>query len=275
MLDGKKYLQLLSNAKFLVQTCRHCGSETHFISGGDFFCNFCEQHNDPALLQEVEQTAQAAFAPVRDQWGKNNLDEAVKTADQLLKNNADPKQLYLLGLFYRYISTIKYYQKDYTLKGFMEANADSTLASLGLTSRWKECFFKEIKIVDGEIANNMQIELDLIFIKFISEIRLQRFADAASSLRRLQSMDRHGIVADYALLVYSVEKNTKQAEASVAKAIARDDINAYYYLAKCLAKQKKLEDAADLLEKLNDTTEITMVQELLIKINAAQEASKM
>jgi tetratricopeptide (TPR) repeat protein len=275
VLDGKKYLQLLSAVKFLIQTCPHCGSETNFISGGDFFCNFCEQHNDPALLQNVDRTAQVAFVPVLSQMNTGNLDEALKNAERLMKNNADAKQLYLLGLFYRNVSGIRYYQKDYALKGFMEANAASSASSLGLTSRWKECFFKAIGIIDGEISKNLQIEIDLVFIKFISEVRLRRFVDAANTLRRLQNMDRHGIVADYALLVYSVEKNTGQAEASIAKAAARNNVNAYYYLAEYLARQKKLEEAGGILEKLDKTTEIAMVQELLNRVRATQEASKM
>ena len=274
MLDGKKYLELLTDAKLLVQTCPRCGSDTHFISGGDFFCNLCEQRNDPTNQEPVNETARTSFAAVLTPMGKGDLDGALKSAEQMLKNNLDPTQLYLLGVFYRYLSDTRYYQKDYNIKGFMEANADNTRTSLDLTARWKECFYKATRIVDSEINKNLQVDADLILMKFLAEIRLRRFVDAANSLRRLQNMDKHGLIADYALLVYSVEKPTKQAEASVAKSIARNNLNAYYYLAKHLAREKKLQEAADLLDKLNRITEIPLVEDLLNRVRSTQEASK-
>jgi tetratricopeptide (TPR) repeat protein len=212
---------------------------------------------------------------VLSQLKGGTLEAALKNAGVLLKNNQDPRQLYLLGVFYRYVSSLMYYQKDYNLKGFMEPNATNTEISLQLTAKWKECFFKLISVIDSEIEKNLQVETDLVLVKFMCEVRLRRFVDAANSLRRLQNLDRHGTLADYALLVYSAEKNTKQTEASVSKAIARDNLNAYYYLAKFLSQQKKLEEATAILQRLGKVSDILMAQELLARVRSTQEASRM
>jgi tetratricopeptide (TPR) repeat protein len=275
VLDDKKYLGQLMSMKLAAQTCPHCGSQTH-STGKNSFCNFCEQYIDiVAGENQGDRNSQVAFASVQVPMQAGRYNEAIKNAEILIKNNSDPRQLYLLAQFYLSTSGVKYRNRDYSLPGFMEANAQNIGSALDLTMKWKECYFKTVKIIGNELKNNIQVDSDLIFIKFMSEIRLQQLIDAANTLRMLQSMDKRGMLAEYALLVYSVEKNAKQAEASLGKALANEDANAFYYLAKYIARQKKLDDAEKILQKLSESTEIFMAHDLLSKVRSTQEASKM
>ncbi|MDE1873557.1 MAG: hypothetical protein KGI04_00340 [Candidatus Micrarchaeota archaeon] len=269
MLDGKKYLRLLVGYRPVSQKCPHCNSSTLSASGHASFCNFCEQY-----AGEGAAAAQTPFAAVRSSIDANDLDSALKGADQMMKGNKDPEQLYLLGVFYLNLSVIRFQGKDYNLMGFMEPNADSIRASLDLTMRWKECFFKVIKIVGDELAANLQVDPSLVFARFMSEIRLGRIVDASVTLGTLRNLDKQGTLSAYALLVYSVEKDTKQAEASLAKSLAASEINSYYYLAKYLAKHGKLSEAEPLLSKLNQMANVSMSRELLYRIRLTEEASK-
>lgn len=276
MLDGKKYLRQLMGLKPAALSCPHCGTKTLSASGRSAFCNFCEQYIEILAAEaQGDKRAEAAFAAVQAPMSAGKWDDALKNADQLLKNNSDPRQLYLLALFYLRLSSIKYHKTDYALRGFMEANADNIRSSLDLTMKWKECFFKAIKIVGDELGKNLQIDAELVFIKFMSEIKLQRLVDSFKTLRALQTLDKKGNLMSYALIVYNVEARTKEEEESLAKMLAKNEVNAFYYLAKHLAKQKRLEEANKILQKLSETTDIFMVQDLLSKVRATQEASKM
>lgn len=276
MIDGKRYLRMLSQSKPFSQRCPHCGSTTLSVSGKAAFCNFCEQHVDILSSGALEATsAEIPFASVLNAVKAGNWEEAGKGADLLMKGNKYPGQLYLLGVFYRRFSTLKFQSKDYNQMGFMLPNARNIRDSLDLTTRWKECFFKTIKMVGDELKANIQIEPELVFIKFMSEIRVGKLVDASSTLQTLQSLDKRGTLSEYALLVFSVEKDTKQAEASLIKALEQGETNAYYYLSKYLAKHNKLAEAEVLLQKLGETTEVSMAAELMHRIKLTEEASRM
>ena len=270
VLDGKSYLRLLASYRPVARRCPHCSASMLSASGRASFCNFCEQYVDVSATE-----AQTPFVAVRSQIDANDWDAALKSAEQMMKGNADPEQLYVLGVFYLNLSTIRFQSRDYNLMGFMEANANSIRSSLDLTMRWKECFFKVIKLVGDELKASIQADPALVFIKFMSEIRLQRFVDAAITLRTLQSLDKRGVLSEYALLVYSAEKNTKQAEASISVMLAKGEINAYYYLAKYLAKHNKRDEAIAILQRLSQYARVSMSQQLLYRIMLTQEASKM
>ncbi len=271
MLNGKAYLKSLANLKLLLLTCPNCGSDTYTAGKSTAFCNFCEQYIDST----APTGAETVFVPVQTAIKDGKWDEAFKQAETLLKGNVDPRQLYLLALFYQDFAIQKYYQKDYMLPGFMESNADNIRRSLDLTSRWKECYFKAIKLVDGDLAKNMQVDSGLIYLKFISEIRLHKMVDASKTLETLHSLDTQGVITAYATLVYDAESDSKNTELDLYKQFSHDEINAFYYLARYLAKRNQLEESEEILEKLNETTKIFLVQDLLQKVKSAKEASKM
>jgi hypothetical protein len=271
VLDWKKYMAMLASGKPVAQMCTHCGATTFSFSGNPSFCNFCEQYVEVNAATE----AQTPFASVRSGIDSNDVDSALKSAEQLMKGNKDPEQLYLLGVFYLNLSTEMFQNRNYNLKGFMEANANNIRSSLDLTMRWKECFFKVIKIVDSELQANMQIDPALVLLKFMCEIRLKRLVDASIALKELQTLDKRGFLSEYALLVYSVEKGAKEAETSLQKALGAKEVNAFYYLAKYLAKHNKLNEAEQVLLKLGQIGRVSMSDELLYRIRLAREASKM
>jgi len=271
VLDWKKYMALLASSNPVAQRCTHCGATTFSFSGRPSFCNFCEQYVEANAATE----AQTPFASVRSSIDSNDTDSALKSAEQLMKGNKDPEQLYLLGVFYLNLSTAMFQNRNYNLKGFMEANASNIRSSLDLTMRWKECFFKVIRIVDSELQANMQIDPALVLLKFMCEIRLKRLVDASIALKELQTLDKRGFLSEYALLVYSVEKGAKEAETSLQKALGAKEVNAFYYLAKYLAKNNKLNEAEQVLLKLGQIGRVSMSDELLYRIRLAQEASKM
>ena len=276
MLNAAKYAKML--AKYAPQSivCPHCGMQTAISNNSYSFCNFCEQRIDLGKsAPEHERRAQASFAPIASLLKANKPDEAVAEAGKLLKGNTDPEQLYLLGVFYSGASWSKYANRDYGLHGFMEANAVSVRNSLELTSKAKECFYKVIKLVGGAQAGNAAADAQLLFIKFMSCVRLRRKTDAMRALEELKQMDRQNALVGYAYAVYAVETGARDTDKVLGGMLEINEINSFYYLARHLALQKRMGEAALLLRKLGDIATLSQASELLEKVCSAQEASEL
>jgi hypothetical protein len=275
MLDYKKYMAKLASTGLSELTCPHCGSPTISTKGKNAFCNFCEQYTSASESEfNKEVGTEVAFAEVSVQTLAGNRDEAEKKVAALLKGSRDASIIYVSGLFYFYFSDFKYKNRDYGLSGFMEANSDDVRASLDLTSKWKECFFKVRRLVKFELSNDVRIDGSYILMKFMCEIKLGRLVEAGKTLKAMRNSNPQDIAAEYADMVYTVRKNDKSAESILEKMLDKGEINAFYYLAEHLAKQHRLDDAENVVKWLNSFTKMFMAQELQMKIESSQYASQ-
>ncbi len=276
MLNAAKYARSLDRYAAQSTVCPHCGMQSAVSKAAYSFCNFCEQRIDLARrVPEHEKVASTAFMPVASQLSAGRLDAAVAAAERLLKGNTDPEQLYLLGVFYSSASWTRYTTRDYDLRGFMEANATSIRNALDLTARAKECFYKAIKRVGDAQADNAAADAQLLFIKFMSCVRLHRKTDALSAFEGLKKLDKQNEFIGYAYAVYAVEAETKDADKALAGLLMGMEPNSFYYLARYLAKQKKLSEASDLLRRLGRIASIPLADELAYKMKQALEAAEM
>jgi hypothetical protein len=267
-------MNLFARTQLLDLTCPHCGSDTKFIGGKDAFCNFCERYISAQETNfQKEGGLELPFIEVHSLIKQDEWYDAAKKVEMLLKQSSDPLFLYNSALFYYCFSNRKYHERDYTLHGFMEQNAKNISESLDLTSKWKECLFKAIRRINNEIKNNSPVDQDLLFVKFMSEIKLNRLADSRKTLNVLHGSGAQAIRDNYAFMVYSVENDEKGAEKSLDGMLSRGEVNAFYYLAKYLAKHRKINDADSILKFINKRANVLMAQELLYRIESTREAS--
>jgi hypothetical protein len=274
MLDYVKYLNTLARTRLLDLTCPHCGSDTKFIGGKDAFCNFCERYiSAPDANFQKASGMELPFLEVHSLIKQDKWYDAAKKVDMLLKNNPDPLFLYNSALFYLCFSNKKYRERDYGLHGFMEQNAKNIRESLDLTSKWKEYFFKAIRRINVEIKSSPPVDQDLLFVKFMSEIKLGRLADSRKTLKMLHGSGAQSLRDHYAFMVYLVETDDKGAEVSLNGMLSRGEVNSFYYLVKYLAKHGKTDDAVKILKFVNSKANALMAQELFYRIESASEAS--
>lgn len=275
MLDYNKYISGINGSDIFELTCPHCGAVTHSAKGKSVFCNFCEQYiniTDAAITKEAG--AEVAFAQISGSLSAGRYEDAENRVAQLVKGTEDPKLNYMSAISYLYLSDARYHDRDYNLRGFMEKNADNVRESLELISKSKEHFYKAIKLVRYELDRDVMVDESTLFIKFISEIRLKRFVDSSKTLRLLRGSGAQSLIGEYADMVYYVEADRVVAEEVLPSLLSRNEINAFYYLAKHLATKKRLDEAEKVLKWLSGITNMMMAQELLRKIHSAQEASK-
>ena len=263
------YLTKLAAAKPAALTCPHCGARTISTSGKETFCNFCELYVNIGTAG-----AELLFTDIHAGTKAGDWDGSAKKIEQLLKTSTELELLYFSALFYKYFSGIKYNDRNYNLKGFMEANAENIGQSLELTSLSKKCFYKVSRLAGTSIKANAITDPNIFFIKFMSEIKLGRTVDAMRTLSALKFNFSQSPITRYARMVYGVETNSKEAEALLSDSIARGEMNASYYLAKYLAKHNRIDEAYALLQKLNRIVEIPMARELMVLVSSTRNASE-
>jgi uncharacterized Zn finger protein (UPF0148 family) len=275
MLNYKKYIDAIKKAEIFELTCPNCGALTRYTKGKSVFCNFCEQYINISEAEIANETGvEIQFAEVSAAIREGAYEEAEKKAALLSKGKKDPELMYLSALAYLCISDAAYHETDYNLRGFMEQNSDNIRRGLDLTSKWKEYFYKAIKIVKYEIGRDVAVDGSLLFVKFMSEIRLKRFVDAEKTLKLLHGSGIQSDLSEYADMVYNVEAGRPVAERVLPNLLSKGEMNSFYYLAKHLAMQSRLDEAETVAKWLNRITNMCMAKELSRKIESTQKASE-
>ena len=124
-----------------------------------------------------------------------------------------------------------------------------------------------------EPASGAEAE-SLLFMEFLCWIKLGRLADASRVLETLHKLAKDEKALDYSDMVFSVESGAKDADARLAKLLSGNEANAFYYLAKRLAKGKRFGEALSVLARLGRKVNVQMAPQLASSIRAAQEASR-
>ena len=207
---------------------------------------------------------------IQDESAKVPAGDALSGLEKLLEGNDDPEAFYVSALLCLRFSDLAYLDRNYALPGFMEENSAKIGASMALASKGKDYLCRAAAIA-GEAAAQKR---ETLYIKFMSEIRLRRPADASRTLEQFAGTDSNDVLANYARMVYAVSAGTKSAERLLAAALKANEPNAFYYLAEHLARKGRLAEAVGVLAELGQKADVRISAGLLGRIRDAQAASK-
>lgn len=274
MLKYANYLSGFENAQLSRLRCNHCGADAYSTNGKDAICSFCEEYSsisDAGFYGGAD--AEATFTHM--QYLLKNGSWSTAEIEKLLANSSDPKLFYTSAIFLSAYSDLAYYSTNYASAELTGRNSENIRAGIEFASKSKECFYKAIALINADIkSSDAQASEELLYTKVLSETRLHRLADAAGTLSQLRVLDIQGPLTEYAEMVYSIEAGTDEADALLETMLARNYTNAFYYLARHLAKQGLLDDAESVISRLNKKSYVPMAETLLRKIEAAQEESE-
>jgi uncharacterized Zn finger protein (UPF0148 family) len=229
--------------------CPCCGMEVLSADGHSGFCHFCEYPANTNYVQNAPDTVQKSDFTAA--LKKSDLPTAQKALEKMLAANK-PEIFYLAGNFYRYFSDAIYLDVNYASEGFMEENSEHRtnskfeFNSMHLTSKSREYFYKLLKITNGEKEDQ-----SIIFLRFMSCIRLKKYAEAEWELNGLRTLSRDAALVSYAFTVFSACTKKAPDTAHIIPLLQSKTVNAYYYLAKMLINQRQFSYAEDLLKKIN------------------------
>jgi|GEM_PF-5221342 hypothetical protein len=262
-MDYSKYFSLLDRPGASPAICGYCGSYLNLGTLGEGFCHFCEAHinrrEEKAKNPEIEK-----FSAIQLLIDEGNLDYAKKNLDAVTAESNNPNLLFGAGSVYKTLSGLKYGDLDYNRKGFMEENSANIYSSLDLTSKSKEMFYKAIRLISDQTKTSP--DDDLLYLSFISYIKLGRLLDAERTLSSMKTQ-KTSLMSEYANMVFCVESNKKEGYAYTLELMTKENPNGIYYLAKYLLSQKKLSEAKLTLERLSAKVRMPDAVFLLHKID--------
>ena len=231
--------------------CPYCYTDYLSERGNGSVCPFCESYIPSENPAAIDPAAAAELAGIKESMRKGAFLEAAENADSL-STNADPQVLYALSSFFNALSDITYWDVDYTLKAFMEKNADNRndepannkYSAMHLYSKRRECLHKSIEALNISKQANVQ----QTFIKFMAEAKLGRYAHAAICLEQLRKPA--GLPLAYANMVLSIGTKSRSAVKDTATVLQLKETCGLFYAAKHFAGRKEFGKALRLIDKL-------------------------
>lgn len=276
-MEPSKILSGFNSAQFTEVYCGVCGAQAFIAPNAkDCICTYCEAYLAPGM-QKSGYSQQ--FGAVHELIRQGKVDDAAKALDAI-DPGTDPVRHYALSSMYSCLSDMRYADVSYALPGFMHQNADSRNDeydknpnnSMRLLSRSKELLFHAIYIINDQLKSN---DAALLYIEFMSEIKLDRHAKAAKLLEKLNTVTGNELQASYANMVYAVETGGEEADAYLSDLLARKELPSLYYLARHLVSKKELAHAGKVLRLLGGKANMPRALRLLKKIEAVEEATRL
>ncbi len=276
-MNFMRYVDALARTRYTELECQSCGSVVFSSNPVGSFCQFCEMFVSEQDPHRADGATKAVLAKARAAMMSGDWASAVAALEPL-SSSTDPLVLYGLGSYYRAYSDRIYYSVDYSLGGFMHANADKRNDeydrnhdnSMHLLSRSKELLFSSIYIISRVMKSD---DWFYLYTEFIAEMSMSRRAQAHLVLDRL-NMKQQNMVSNYANMVYLVETRSPKAEKFLALFLEIGEPNAFYYLARSLASSGDLASAERVLSGLGRYMP-QMAFRFMRRISEAEEATRL
>lgn len=250
-----QYERQIDNISISDLLCRCCGARLYVLSNAkESICNFCESYvsSDDANVVHGNSDTEKNLLNMQRCTVEKRWSDGVAFADALVATR-DPHFLFGAASFYQFFSDYTYNDVNYELPGFMYSNAEkrsdepqkNKYNAMSLISKSKEYLFKIIKIIN-DTPNPPDT---LLFLSFMSNIKLKRYPQAMNLLQSLNAPSVNGVIRDYSNMVFSVEKRDKKAEINMSKSFSQGISNSYYYLAKYFAMKRHIDRSIQLLNQ--------------------------
>ncbi len=277
-----KYSAYLKTASlgFSELSCPHCGAPVLSLRNKEAICHLCEGFVSTAheeLLQKNEALYSGLFK-IHGLIAANSVEDALSLLETISASlpDGDIRPAYGAAVIYALISDYKYYSVNYNLPGFMEENSKNIYTSLDLISKSKKLLYKTIKSVDS--AEDGEADESLLYLKFISYIKLKRMADARDALYGFRNLKSTGLQYEYAKMVYTVEAGASDAWGFLQPMLNGSYPNAFAYFARYMAKNEKTAkarlEAKLILSELMKRCYMPQMQFFIRRIDAAEEETK-
>jgi hypothetical protein len=242
-------------------------------------CNFCEAYIQNVQKSHSGSKADQELIDIHVAMASNEWLKAFSILEAY-DPKGDPVKLYGASSIYAILSDYVYNSVDYTLPGFMYSNADNRndeydknkYNSMHLLSKSKELLFELLFDGGSRIRKNDE---ELIFLAFMSEIKLNRFVQASKILKSILAFGRDDIITRYALMVYLVETKNHAATRALDKILSRQELNSLYYLARYMLDNNEIETAREVLERLLGRSEMPAGVRLFAKVQQSLEEGKL
>lgn len=269
-MQDSRYLQFIEKPVISTSICDYCGSPLFLGKAKSALCGLCEGYHSHKESGAINPNI-GKLSQIQLLIDQSKVEEAKNSLDALILASNDLNLLFGAANIYKTLSDIKYYDRNYNRKGFMEENSTNVYQSLDLTSKSKEMFYKAIRMVADQTKNSPDDKL--LYLSFISYMKLKRTIDAErilSSMKAKKSSEK-----EYANMVYLVETGKEEGHQESIRLMEKGNTNAVYYLARYYVGKKRLKEAKEILDKLTAEVRMPDAVFLLRKINRQIEETRL
>ncbi len=266
-MDIKKYTPLMDRQMHTF-ACEYCGNEFNSYNSQASACPFCGIYSEKSSAEFSEDEAFNSAKALNSAIIQGSEYDLEKSASKILSLKNIPQQIYSLAILYKRSSELEHSTKNYDIPGFMEENSEHEEKAIDLFSKAKGLLYDAIFACNRALATAANAEI--YYVKFLAEIELENMHDAKGTLELLAKTSPRKEMLDYASMLYAIKMNQKDTIEHINSVIGNGDITGFYYLAKYLAANGKLEESKHILENLLNKENILVARLLIDKIKKAQ-----
>ncbi len=264
-------IKTINSFQYQNYDCPFCASRIFGRAGSPISCNFCEMHIEKWQIERLRPDIRALLVSKKNLLANNSWDAAAKTVEQIIKLDQSPQMLFAAATFYEAYSNYFWHSVNYNLNGYMEQNSVNREFSWQLLSKSKTLLFEAIKECSAHLKTTRDI--NLAFVKLLAEAKLSRLFDAKETLKMINSAPDPDPLKDYANMVYLSHLGDSKHAAPYIQRAALTELNAFYYIAMLLAKEKKNDEAKRILLPMLAKTNMPRAMELLFKIEDVERTA--
>ncbi|MDE1846237.1 MAG: hypothetical protein KGH53_03085 [Candidatus Micrarchaeota archaeon] len=266
----ERELKLLEKEPAEQFRCGYCGTQVPSYNPQFGICQLCELYTDKSA-KELKKNAQLTdlLDSLQSSIASGNQNDALKSFETLFASTKNAGVLLASAMLHLSIADEEFGKRDYqTPNGYMEENSAHSKAALAHYSSAKALFFKAISVADMEIKTNP--DSNLLYIKFLSQLRLGQLRGAKNSLEALNANAKGLPITLYSNLLYSCAMNDKKLVPPFEAVLQLGTLPAFYYYADFLANKNDLGAAKKILIKLLKYAEMSAAKKLLSGIERVQ-----
>jgi len=264
-------LRILDKDPIRLFRCEYCGCQVPSYNQESTFCYFCELNTSgmDEILKKYPEFY-TAITSLTESMNASKWEDADEAMRSLLQMRKSPEMSYTAGVFYKAYSDYMYGNRDYEyLGGYREQNAKNINAGITFFYTSKAFFYSAISQANKNLEADDK-DPNMLFVKFMSELKLKRLSDARDTLQRLNQISG-SVKSAYASMLYSSTMKDKRSSTFMKQLADIGMINSFYYFAKLLTQENRLLEAKSILIKMLTRVNMPAAKELLDDINETFE----
>ncbi|MDE1869711.1 MAG: hypothetical protein KGH71_01855 [Candidatus Micrarchaeota archaeon] len=262
--------KLLDKAPPFQYQCYFCGSAVPSYNSQFGICQFCELYTDKTQKELMKSKPLSdALSGIQSAIASGDNEGAIKAFDSAFALTQGAGFLFAKAALHLLIADEEFAKRDYaTPNGYMEENSVHSKSALSHFSSAKALLFKVISSCDAVLKTNP--DPNLLYLKFLCEIRLGRVSSARKSLLVLKSNAKDLPLTPYAEMVYNSFVANKKQEPYLQKGISLGALPSFYYYAAFLSDKNNLGESKRVLLKILKYVQMRQASRLLSGIERVQ-----
>ncbi len=253
-VNVNQYVNIIDKLGTVSRTmCVYCGNN-NVPSGDMWLCAYCENANSGSMssIKLKDTSLVNSLSIVTTAIAKNDFKTAIIEYDKIITRYGEPGYMYNYGLLHFQFSNFLVGAIRYDRKGFMEENSILREQASIVASTAKKILNRAAFMCKTDMSTGKGNDLTM-YTMFIISIKLRKMKTARKAIELLNQLGNQYLTT-YSEMVFNAEAGRYPELVNYATELVKKgqlSINAFYYIAWALFKDRKYADSKRILDALN------------------------